>query len=277
MSLPFHTRVLASSSRPASAVFSALAGLLTLTAAPCLADEAKPLPPLPDEEFADDEVPSRLPEAPCEEPSKASTPAETQPTGHQDCALAVLQLLSDTELCLNGCRDAASVQAALPRFRELSERAHRLAEVQRHLPEPTSQDLISMNQHMERFNLLWGAIGDHIHRLEKDGLMSPELRSVLCIAPPSTPAPAQPEASVEPAAPAASQGAAEAAASDASAAPAVPEAPAESPEAPKAPAAPAAPTPDESAASEAQPAAAAASDGGAPSAEAPAAPAAPAS
>lgn len=277
MSLLSLARVLASSSRPASAVVSALAGLLTLTAAPCFADEAKPLPPLPDEELADEEEPSRLPEAPGEDPTGASTPAETQPTGHQDCALAVLQLLSDTELCLNGCRDAASVQAALPRFRELSERAHRLAAVQRQLTEPTSQDLISMNQHMERFNLLWGAIRDHIYRLEKDGLMSPELRSVLCIAPPSTQAPAQPEASVEPAAPAASQGAAEAAASDEPAAPAVQEAPAESTEAPEAPAASAAPAPDEGAAPEAQPAAAAAADGGAPSAAAPAVPEASAS
>ena len=106
----------------------------------------KPLPPMPTDEISDGE----------ETESSDKGAEDALPTGHQDCALAILRLLSDTELCLNGCRDAASVQAALPRFRELSERAHRLAEVQRHLPEPTSQDLISMNQHMERFNLLWG-------------------------------------------------------------------------------------------------------------------------
>lgn len=236
MSLPFHTRVLASSSRPASAVFSALAGLLTLTAAPCLADEAKPLPPLPDEEFADDEVPSRLPEAPCEEPSKASTPSEALPASHQDCALAVLQLLSDTELCLNGCRDAASVQAALPRFRELSERAHRLAEVQRHLPEPTSQDLISMNQHMERFNLLWGAIGDHIHRLEKAGLVSHELRDILHLAPPPAPAPAKPAEDATPDESAKATESTEAPAAPSAAGPSA-EPPSESPKAPGTPSA----------------------------------------
>ena len=142
----------------------------------------KPLPPMPTDEISDGE----------ETESSDKGAEDALPTGHQDCALAVLQLLSDTELCLNGCRDAASVQAALPRFRELSERAHRLAEVQRHLPEPTSQDLISMNQHMERFNLLWGAIGDHIHRLEKAGLVSHELRDILHLAPPPAPAPAKP-------------------------------------------------------------------------------------
>lgn len=277
MSLLSLARIRTRSSRLTPAALSTLAGILALIAAPGFADEAKPLPPLPDEEFADDEVPSRLPEAPSEDPTGASTPAEALPTGHQDCALAVLRLLSDTELCLNGCRDAASVQAALPRFRELSERAHRLAAVQRQLTEPTAQDLISMNQHMERFNLLWGAIRDHIYRLEKDGLMSPELRSVLCIAPPSPQTPAQPEASVEPAAPAASPEPAEAAASDGPAAPAVPDAPAESPEAQEAPEASAAPVPDEGATSEAQPAAAAAAEGEAPSAEAPTAPEAPAS
>lgn len=236
MSLPFHTRVLASSSRPASAVFSALAGLLTLTAAPCFADEAKPLPPLPDEEFADDVVPSRLPEAPSEDPSKAATPSEALPASHQDCALAVLKLLSDTEVCLNGCRDAASVQAALPRFRELSERAHRLAEVQRHLPEPTSQDLISMNQHMERFNLLWGAIGDHIHRLEKAGLVSHELRDILHLAPPPAPAPAKPAEDATPDESAKATESTEAPAAPSAAGPSA-EPPSESPKAPGTPSA----------------------------------------
>lgn len=155
----------------------------------------KPLPPMPSDEDADENQSASLPEVPSDEedaPAAAEDAEDALPTGHQDCALAILRLLSDTELCLNGCRDAASVQAALPRFRELSERAHRLAEVQRHLPEPTSQDLISMNQHMERFNLLWGAIGDHIHRLEKAGLVSHELRDILHLAPPPAPAPAKP-------------------------------------------------------------------------------------
>lgn len=163
------------------------AAAFALTALPAFSDTGKPLPPLPSDEDADEDLPSRLPEVPSDEedaPAAAEDAEDALPTGHQDCALAILQLLSDTELCLNSCRDAASVQAALPRFRELSERAHRLAEVQRHLPEPTSQDLISMNQHMERFNLLWGAIGDHIHRLEKAGLVSPELRDILRLAPP---------------------------------------------------------------------------------------------
>ena len=186
----------------------------------------KPLPPMPTDEISDGE----------ETESSDKGAEDALPTGHQDCALAVLQLLSDTELCLNGCRDAASVQAALPRFRELSERAHRLAEVQRHLPEPTSQDLISMNQHMERFNLLWGAIGDHIHRLEKAGLVSHELRDILHLAPPPAPAPAKPAEDATPDESAKATESTEAPAAPSAAGPSA-EPPSESPKAPGTPSA----------------------------------------
>ena len=199
----------------------------------------KPLPPLPSDEDADENQSASLPEVPSDEedaPAAAEDAEDALPTGHQDCALAVLQLLSDTELCLNGCRDAASVQAALPRFRELSERAHRLAEVQRHLPEPTSQDLISMNQHMERFNLLWGAIGDHIHRLEKAGLVSHELRDILHLAPPPAPAPAKPAEHATPDESAKATESTEAPAAPSAAGPSA-EPPSESPKAPGTPSA----------------------------------------
>ncbi len=186
----------------------------------------KPLPPMPTDEISDGE----------ETESSDKGAEDALPTGHQDCALAILRLLSDTELCLNGCRDAASVQAALPRFRELSERAHRLAEVQRHLPEPTSQDLISMNQHMERFNLLWGAIGDHIHRLEKAGLVSHELRDILHLAPPPAPAPAKPAEDATPDESAKATESTEAPAAPSAAGPSA-EPPSESPKAPGTPSA----------------------------------------
>ncbi|HIX87855.1 MAG TPA: hypothetical protein H9976_01940 [Candidatus Akkermansia intestinavium] len=186
----------------------------------------KPLPPMPTDEISDGE----------ETESSDKGAEDALPSGHQDCALALLQLLSDTEICLNGCRDAASVQAALPRFRELSERAHRLAEVQRHLPEPTSQDLISMNQHMERFNLLWGAIGDHIHRLEKAGLVSHELRDILHLAPPPAPAPAKPAEDATPDESAKATESTEAPAAPSAAGPSA-EPPSESPKAPGTPSA----------------------------------------
>ncbi len=186
----------------------------------------KPLPTMPTDEISDGE----------ETESSDKGAEDALPTGHQDCALAILRLLSDTELCLNGCRDAASVQAALPRFRELSERAHRLAEVQRHLPEPTSQDLISMNQHMERFNLLWGAIGDHIHRLEKAGLVSHELRDILHLAPPPAPAPAKPAEDATPEESAKATESTEAPAAPSAAGPSA-EPPSESPKAPGTPSA----------------------------------------
>lgn len=202
----------------------------------------KPLPTMPTDEISDGEETESSDKGAAPNAKGASfadAPALTAsaaPSGHQDCALALLQLLSDTEICLNGCRDAASVQAALPRFRELSERAHRLAEVQRHLPEPTSQDLISMNQHMERFNLLWGAIGDHIHRLEKAGLVSHELRDILHLAPPPAPAPAKPAEDATPDESAKATESTEAPAAPSAAGPSA-EPPSESPKAPGTPSA----------------------------------------
>lgn len=151
----------------------------------------RPLPPMPTDEISDGEETESSDKGAAPNAKGASfadAPALTAsaaPSGHQDCALALLQLLSDTEICLNGCRDAASVQAALPRLRELKRQARQIAETQQHLPEPTSQDLLSMNQHLQRFNTLWDAIKEHIHRLEEAGLISQEMRDILCIAPPT--------------------------------------------------------------------------------------------
>lgn len=105
------------------------------------------------------------------------------PGSHQDLALEVLQYLSDTETCLNSCVDEDSVASALPRLRQLAAQARSLAERQRKLDEPSLQDHIAMQQHVKRFNTLWSAIRQHLDRLEKSNLMSPELRDVLRVAP----------------------------------------------------------------------------------------------
>lgn len=105
------------------------------------------------------------------------------PGSHQELAIAILQYLSDTEVCLNSCIDEASVQAALPRLRQLADQARSLAEHQRELDEPSQQDHIAMQQHIKRFNTLWSAIRQHLDRLEKSNLMSPELRVLLRVAP----------------------------------------------------------------------------------------------
>lgn len=110
------------------------------------------------------------------------TAAET-PTNHVDMTSAVLDFLSRTELCLNTCRDAASVQAALPQLEELRKECENLVNTQRDLPEPTVQDYMAVQNQMEAFNTIWNAICDHIERLELEGLMSDRLRDILRIAP----------------------------------------------------------------------------------------------
>ncbi len=119
--------------------------------------------------------------AAAETPQQA--PAAKLPASHQEFSLALLDWLEQTEACLATCTDAAGVQAAMPRLRELGERAHALADCQRELPEPTVQDYLAAHEHVGDFNKRWYAIGDHIERLRTAGLLSPELRELLRIAP----------------------------------------------------------------------------------------------
>lgn len=116
--------------------------------------------------------------------SALGTGSEDLPATHQDYALALLQLLSDTEVLLNSCRDVDSTQAALPHLRELSEQARRIALAQRRLPEPTAEDQELLSRHAERFTLLWEAICQHIERLEQNHLLTQQLNEILCIVPP---------------------------------------------------------------------------------------------
>ncbi len=105
------------------------------------------------------------------------------PVNHQEFILALLDLLTQTEECLAACADAASTEAALPRLRELAERARQLSAHQQTLPEPTVQDYISAHPHVGAFNKLWQAVCGHIQRLQQTQLMSPELREILQLAP----------------------------------------------------------------------------------------------
>lgn len=108
----------------------------------------------------------------------------TAPDTHQELARAVLEFLSQTEICLNSCRSQESVQAALPRLRELAQEAEQLATRQKALPEPTVQDYMAAQSLVGDFYTLWSAIQKHLERLEKDRLLTPELRDILRIAPP---------------------------------------------------------------------------------------------
>lgn len=110
----------------------------------------------------------------------AAQPAQpAAPESHSDLARALTDFLSRTELCLRSCTDAASVQAAMPRLRELAQEARRLADAQDALPEPTTQDYMASQELALQFLPIWKAIRAHLERLEKDGLMTDELRRLL--------------------------------------------------------------------------------------------------
>ncbi len=107
------------------------------------------------------------------------------PGSHQEFIPALLELLSQTEQALASCTDASSVEAALPRLRELATQARELSARQQTLPEPTVQDYMAAHPHVAAFNQLWEAICAHIERLEQARLVTPELRSLLRLAPPA--------------------------------------------------------------------------------------------
>lgn len=111
--------------------------------------------------------------------------ATEAPDNHADMARAILSFLSRTELCLNSCRNAESAQAAIPQLKELKAECDALAEAQRKLPEPTVQDYMAEHKNIGSFNTIWKAIRDHIERMEEEKIMTPEMREILFIAPPS--------------------------------------------------------------------------------------------
>ncbi len=113
----------------------------------------------------------------------ATTPA--LPSSHQKHIPALLELLTQTEQALSSCTDAATTTAALPRLQELAEQTRQLAANQQTLPEPTVQDYLAAHPHVAEFNKLWEAICGHIERMELNHLITPELRTLLKLAPQS--------------------------------------------------------------------------------------------
>ncbi len=115
----------------------------------------------------------------------AAEPQPAAPETHQEFIPVLLELLNQTVQSLAGCTDEASVKAALPRLRELAEQARQLAALQQTLPDPTVQDYMASHPHVAEFNRLWEGICGHIERLEQARLISPELRDLLQVAPPT--------------------------------------------------------------------------------------------
>ena len=112
-----------------------------------------------------------------EEEEPQDTPPPT--TTHHEVAWQLVKLLQDTEACLASCTDEASVQAALPRLRELAARATRIKEAQNDLPDPTKQDYTVDPKLLAAFNEAWKSIRRHISRLEQAELLSPDMRDIL--------------------------------------------------------------------------------------------------
>ena len=110
-------------------------------------------------------------------------PLLAAPANHVDMTHAILDFLSRTELCLNSCRDAETLQAAIPLLLQLKQECAQLAEDQRNLPEPTNQDYIAAQSKIEAFNTLWNAIRNHIERMEQEQILTQEVRQILHIAP----------------------------------------------------------------------------------------------
>ncbi|MBQ8480834.1 MAG: hypothetical protein IJ503_10690 [Akkermansia sp.] len=116
-------------------------------------------------------------------PAAACHAAAEQIDTHHILAQEIIHLLSETELVLSSCTDKMSTEAALPRLRELAQQAQSIHDRQLKLPNSTLQEDISIATLVQEFQLIWGAICAHIERLDTAGLLTPELREVLRIAP----------------------------------------------------------------------------------------------
>ncbi len=102
---------------------------------------------------------------------------------HQDYALALLDLLAETELSLAQCTDEQSRDAQLPKLRELSEKMEQLHQIGRDLTEPTIADYIAAEQQVSEFNTLWNAIKKHVERLQEEKLYNEEMLQIIKLVP----------------------------------------------------------------------------------------------
>lgn len=109
--------------------------------------------------------------------------SETGATSHTELAAALTDFLQRTNDCLAACTDENSARAALTQLEELSEEAATLAAQQAALPEPTVQDYMATQDRANEFLQLWQSIRAHLARMEKAGILLPEIRKTLHIAP----------------------------------------------------------------------------------------------
>ena len=98
---------------------------------------------------------------------------------HISLANEIIDLLSETEICLNLCRDPQSVQDVLPQLQDLQKRAQDIKMRQSTLPDLTPEDDKKIAPLISTFITLQDAITAHLHRLSAEKLLSPELIRVL--------------------------------------------------------------------------------------------------
>ncbi|MFI3242844.1 MAG: hypothetical protein R3Y56_01165 [Akkermansia sp.] len=98
---------------------------------------------------------------------------------HQDYALALLDILSATEMSLAQCTDEQSRDAQIPHLKELAASMQELHQIQRKMPEPTIADYIAAEQHVGDFNTLWNAIKKHVQRLDEAQLYNEEMLQII--------------------------------------------------------------------------------------------------
>lgn len=122
----------------------------------------------------------------------ACVAAAQQPTNHSKVAQAYVRLLQQTEQILAGCKDAATVEAALPKLQKLAEQARAVRTAQLQLPDPTTADYNAVQALAQDFVQASTQISGHIERLRSAGLVSEALRTLLVLPPddqPTAPAP----------------------------------------------------------------------------------------
>lgn len=117
------------------------------------------------------------------ESAAPQTEAATATDSHTELAEAMVDFLRRTDECLATCTDEDTARAAVPQLESLRAEAESLASRQAALPEPTVQDYMATQDKANDFLQYWQSIRAHLARMEKDGLLLPEIRKVLHIAP----------------------------------------------------------------------------------------------
>lgn len=116
-------------------------------------------------------------------PPETAISAVPAADSHTELADAMVDFLRRTDTCLATCTDEASARAALPQLETLRNEAAELAARQAQLPEPTVQDYMATQDRANDFLQLRQSIRAHLTRMEKAGLLLPEIRQTLHIAP----------------------------------------------------------------------------------------------